>query len=585
MRTTLVNNLLKLTFPVAFVVGVLCVTTSAQTPTPSPAPSPERHRTPTATTAARVIVQNKPPAPQVVTILHTINGFKALILIKNKEEAEALTELDKAFNLEGEVHTNVIAGLALDDGQTIAAWLPEAEAEMPPPAFYLRRAPLPPRPQATTAPPVNGARPVTPVAAMPRVSTINIPGMPPFNIQGNLFEPADLKIITRDGKRIVGHYIGLDGLTGLSLITLANGANGNLPVADDSKEVTVNVGQRFRVIGPQPVPGTESVGRTSMYIRIGETDAIVVNVVRSPSGGIARVKAKSAKFTPANIGGIAINDNNETLGIVSAVEGGEATIVPLGLVRMAAKRVTARKASVPRPWLGIKGEPIGAKSLERIMRNGWQIDRARALTEKGQGILLTWVAPGSPAERAKLKRGDVILTVNNDFIRNAQEFTFLLDEASPETPVHFTVARPEKEVSEAMEIKLSESPDPLLGRRRIRTEYRKSFGPGSLLGEGIEAIALAPQVATHLGATGGLLVLSVRPATDAFKAGLRPGDVIESIDGQPVHSGARAGMFPVTPGVRSNCIVVRNKERISLTFQYSPDEDDEPDQPEKPDEP
>jgi len=576
MRTTLVNSLLKLTFPVALAVGVFCVTASAQTP----APSPERHRSPTAT-PARVIVQNKPPAPQVVTILHTINGIKAIRLVIDREQAKALAELGEGFNLEGEVHTNVIAGLALDDGQTIAAWLPEAEAEMPP-AFYFPRTPLAPRPVAPTAPTAPGAQPNAPGAAMPRVRTINIPRVPPFNFQGNFFEPADLKIITRDGKRIVGHYVGLDGLTGLSLITLSNGSNGSLPGADESKEVNVTLGQRFRVIGPQPAPGTESVGRTPMYIRIGETEAIVVNVQRSPSGGIARVTAKSAKFTPANIGGIAINDNNETLGIVSAVEGGEATIVPLGLVRMAAKRVTARNASVPRPWLGIQGEPIGAKSLERILRNGWQIDRARALTEKGQGILLTWVAPGSPAARAKLKRGDVILTVNNDFIRNAQEFTFLLDEASPEVPVHFTVARPETEVSEAMEIKLSESPDPLLGRRRIRTEIKTNFGPGSLLGEGIEAVALKPRVATHLGSTGGLLVLSVRPATDAFKAGLRPGDVIESIDGQPVYSGTNVGMFPMTPGVRSNCIIVRNKERISLTFQYSPDEDDTPEEPDKP---
>ena len=577
MRTTLVKNLVKLSFPVALVVGAFCVTTAAQTP----APSPERHRTPPATPPARVVVQNKPLAPQVVTILHTINGIKALILIKNTEQAEALAQLDKAFNLEGEVHTNVIAGLALDDGQTIAAWLPEAEAEMPP-AFYFPRAPSPPRPPATTASQGKGAPTVAPVAPTPRVSMSNFPGVPSIGFQGNLFGPADLKIITRDGKRIVGHYIGLDGLTGLSLIALGNGSHGDLPVTDDSKEVTVTLGQKFRVIGPQPAPDAESAGRSSMYIRIGETEAIVVNVVRSPSGGIARVKARSAKFTPANIGGIAINDNNETLGIVSAVEGSEATIVPLNLVRMAAKRVTARKASVPRPWLGISGEPIGATSLERILRNGWQLDRARALSEKRQGIMLTWVAPGSPAAEAKLKRGDVILTVNNDFIRNAQEFTFLLDEATPEVPVHFTVARPEKEVSEAMEIKLSESPDPLLGRRRIRTEIERGFGPGSLLGEGIEAIALKPKVARYLGANGGLLVLSVRPVTDAFKAGLRPGDVIESIDGQPVHSGSSAGMLPATPGVRSNCIVVRNKERISLTFQYSPDEDDKPDPPDKP---
>ena len=318
-----------------------------------------------------------------------------------------------------------------------------------------------------------------------------------------------------------------------------------------------------------------------MYIRIGETEAIVVNVVRSPSGGLARVRVKSAKFSPANIGGIAINDNNETLGIVDGVEGSEATIVPVGLVRMAAKRVTARQASVPRPWLGIQGEPIGAMSLEKILSIGWQIDRARALTQKREGILLTQVAPGSPAALAKLKAGDVILSVNNGDIRNAEDFTSLLDEASLENPVLFTVARPEKEASEAMAIKLSESPDPFFGRRVFREEFKKTFVWGPLMGEGIETVALKPKAAARFGSSGGLLVVGVRPATDAFKAGLRPGDVIESIDGQPVYSGYNLMRPLPTPGVRSTCIVVRNKAKITLTFQYSPDED-EPAEPDKP---
>ena len=572
MRTSKIVYLLTQACTAVFVVGLCCLPTAAQTPTPSPAP----HRVRTSASTRRVIVQNKPAAPQIVTILHRLNGLKAMSLLISKEQAEAIVNLDQRFDFDAEVHTNVIAGLALNDGQTIVAWLPEAEAEMPPPSFYLKRAPSPPKPVAATAPPSEGAHPAAAAPAPPRVSTITIPGMPTIKIPGNFFEPADLRIITRDGRRIPGHYVGLDGLTGLSLITLAKES---LPVSDALNEEAVNVGEKVRVIGPQPAPGAESEAGTPMYVRIGETEAYVVSVIRSPSGAIARVKAKSAKFTPANIGGIAINDNNETLGIVNGVESGEATIVPLGLVRMAAKRVTERQASVPRPWLGIKGEPIGATSLERILRNGWQIDRARALAEKRQGIMLTWVAPGSPAARANLKRGDVILTVNNDFIRNAQEFTFLLDEANAETPIHFTVARPEKEVSEALEIKLSESPDPLLGWRRVGKEFKAGFGTGSLLAEGIEAVALKPGPASRLGSTGGLLVLSVRPATDAFKAGLRPGDVIESIDGQPVYTGAAVTMLPVKPGVRSNCIVVRNKERISLTFQYSPDEDDDPEKP------
>jgi len=306
-----------------------------------------------------------------------------------------------------------------------------------------------------------------------------------------------------------------------------------------------------------------------MYVRIGETEALVVSVSRSPSGSVARVKIKSAKFSPANIGGIAINDAGETLGIVDAVEGSEATIVPVALVRLAAKRVIARQASVPRPWLGISGEPIGVVSLDRILRVGWELERARALAEKREGILLTSVAPGSPAALAKLKPGDVILSVNNGFVRNADDFSSLLDEAGPGSPVLFTVARPGKEVSEAFEIKLSESPDPLFGLRTFERHIPRAFNPGSLMAEGVETIALKPKVAARFGSTGGLLVVYVQPASDAFKAGLRAGDVIEAIDGQPVLSAEAPMTLPKDPGVPSTCIVVRNREKIVLTYQYS----------------
>ena len=569
MRAPKTTSLFTMLILAIFVSSLFCVTTLAQTPTASPEPE----KPVTATTVNRVILENKPAAPQVVTILHSLNGLKVIRLLINKEQAEVIANLDEGFKLAGEVHTNVIAGLALDDGQTIAAWLPEAEAEMPPPIPFGPRSPLPPKALATDA--LRNKKAIAPVASLPRMSQIESSSGPLLNLQKNFFEPADIRIITRDGKRMSGRYVGLDGLTGLSLITLING---NLPITVALKEESITVGQRLRVIGPQPAPGSETVARAPMYIRIGETEASVVNVIRSPSGGISRIRVKSAKFSPASIGGIAVDDNNETLGIVDGVEGSEATIVPLSLVRMAAKRVTARQASVPRPWLGIQGEPVGNTSLDRILSIGWQIERARALADKGQGILLTRVIPGSPAALAKLKPGDVILSVNDGFVRNAQEFSWLLDEAGPESPVLFRVAHPEKEASEALEIKLSESPDPLFGRRMIEKYVARAVWPGSLRAEGVEAVALKPKVALRFGATGGLLVVAVRPATDAFKAGLRPGDVIESIDGQPVYSGAGGVTLHATPGVRSACVVVRNKERMTLTLQYSSDESD-PDKP------
>lgn len=570
MRTQKPISFLRLIVVIFFVSGLFSTRAAAQTPAPSPAP-----RIVPRTTATPVIVENRAAVPQVVTILHSLNGLKVFkVWLRSQKELEAIERLDEAFSFNGEVHTNVIAGLALDDGHTIVAWLPEAEAEMPPPAtLFAPRAPastrMPRQPVAPTVPPP--ARGTAPPAMDP---LLPFPGVPAINFREVFSEPADLRVITRDGKRISGHYVGLDGLTGLSLITLPGGS---FPETPDSKEETINVGQRLRLIGPQQAPRADTNPRSAMYVRIAETEAMVVSIGRSPSGAVARVRIRSAKLSPVNIGGIAINENGQTLGIVDAVEGGDATFVPIALVRMAAKRVIARQSSVPRPWLGIQGEPIGALSAERLAHVGWEIERARALTEKRQGILLTRVAPGSPAALAKLKPGDLILRVNNGYVRTAEDFSLLLDEVGPGSPVVFTIARPEKDASESMEIKLSESPDPWFGLKKFDRYIRRAVQPGSLQAEGVEMVAIRPRAALRLGSTGGLLVVSVEPSADAFKAGLRPGDVIESIDGQPVFSGATAMTLPKDPGKVSTCIVVRNREKIILTFKYAPHE-----YPEKP---
>jgi len=542
----------------AFVLPVV-----GQTPAP-----PQPRRTPLPNPDPRVIVENKTIAPQVVTILHRLNGLKVIgLLVRSKEEIEAIEQMDHGFDLASEIHTNVIAGLALDDGHTIAAWLPEAEAELPPmpPAFVLPRVPRPPRTP-------NPATPEARVEVTPQV-TVAIPRMPAIAVPriGTLFD-SDLRIVTRDGKRLPGRYIGIDGLTGLSLITL----NEALPAQPENKEEPITVGQRLRVIGPQPAPVAEVGTRTALYVRIGETDGVVVNVMLSPSGSIARVRVRSPRFTPENIGGIAVNEKNQTLGIVTGVEGNEATIVPIGLVRLAAKRVIERQASVPRPWLGIRGEPIGSISLDRIMRVGWELEKAKALAEKRQGILLTSVAPGSPAALAKLKVGDVILSVNDGFIRNAEEFSWSLDEASQGEPVHFEVARPETGETTAFEIKLSESNDPLFGWRAWQKQVTRVYKKRSPLGEGVETVALKPRVANRFGANGGLLVISVQPETEAFKAGLRPGDLVESINGQQVFvTTAESQTAPIVHNQPSTCIVVRNKEKITLKINYQGDPNEE----------
>jgi S1-C subfamily serine protease len=520
----------------------LCVSAIAQTPS--------SRSTPTTKAATPVQVENSISAPQVVTILHRLNGLKVIrLLLRGNEQLGAIANIDDAFQMSSEVHTNVIAGLALSDGQTIAAWLPEAEAELPPPLAF-----APGAPAAPIAPALPGADPVD-FANRP------VPPLPATKFQRS-FTSVDVKIVMRDGKNLTGQYVGLDGLTGLSVIMLSNS---NLPKTVDAPEESIHDGQRVRLIGPEPVSQSES-GAKGLYVRVGETDATVVDVTRTASKTVARVRIKSSKITPANIGAIAVNGAGEPLGIVNAVEGDEASILPVGLVRSAAGRVMERRASVPRPWLGVRGEPIGRLSLDKILKVGWEADRARTLAENRQGLLLTSVAPGSPAARADLKPGDVIMTVNNEMVLNADDFSMFLQNAAPGSFVNFTVMRPDAAGSEAFKIKLAESPNWFFGPNMF--DIKTTLLPHRLfVMPGIETIGIKPPVAARLGASGGLLVVYAQPNSVAFAAGLRAGDVIESVNGESIVTRSATGV--IDENAKTTLVVVRNKKKLTITIPAS----------------
>jgi serine protease Do len=252
---------------------------------------------------------------------------------------------------------------------------------------------------------------------------------------------------------------------------------------------------------------------------------------------------------------VAINEAGETLGIVDGLEGNEASILPAASIKRAAQRVLEQQASVPRPWLGVKGEAVSALKFDDIVNHGWEMNRAAALAGKHRGIMLTSIVPGSPAERAALRAGDVILKVDDKDIQNADDFTWWLEQAGPSSSVEFTVARPDNPAEAPLNVKLSGKFDPNPNFNEwSRFPAPKGF---SLIEQGIETIALQPFVASQLGTTAGLLVVYVDPVTAAFDAGLQAGDVIQSINDKPVTS----FNFATQPD-SFTFAVVRNKEKL-----------------------
>jgi S1-C subfamily serine protease len=507
---------------------------TAQTPTPT-----------IRTEVAPPIVAQPPPAPQVVTVLHRVNGLKLLrLLMRSGQAFSTLESTDEAFAMTNQVHTNIIAGLAIDDGQTIVAWLPEAEAEVESPFFPLQQ------PKVFGIP-----APADVPADRPRgAGGVGIPQTAP-----------DLAIVGRDGKCHTAHYIGLDGITGLSLLRLAD--PGLSPGTAVDQEIYV--GQRIRLLSPEPAPGAESRANatnstSAVYVRIGETEGQVVSVARGSTGRLNRIRIRSLKLSAANIGAIAVNDLGQTIGIVDGVEGSEASVLPPEVIRGAAQRVSARQSSVPRPWLGVRGESVAGTPFEQILRNGWKRENAMTLFDHQRGILLTTVVPGSPAALAALRPGDVILQVNDGEVKSEDDFSLLLEEAGDGNQVRFTVVRPEQIGPQSIIVKLSGSLDPSFPARVLAATPHSALA-SPLFEHGIETIAIRPKATTRAAATVGLLVVYVQPASPAFKSGLRPGDVIESLNGRPIFTTTPTQMRKALTAASYTFDVVRSRQKLVFT--------------------
>jgi len=516
--------------------------TPIQTPVPAQAVVPEKiqpRRRPTrvaSTPPAKVTVIPDPQtvAPQVVTIVHRLSGIKMLrFLLRQAGEAGTVAMIDP-LSITSDAHASIIAGWAIDD-KTITARLPQAAAEI-----EFSQHPLLPAELSGMFPDANSRR----ASAAP----------PP--------QP-DLTVITRDGRRLAARYVGLDGMTGLSVLQVVSMVAPS-PAAVTASSVTM--GQTIHVFAPERTSPSEAAPGI-IYVRVGETDAKVSGLTRLSSGKLQRLTVHAAKLSPVVVGGVACDASGNTLGIIEAIEGNNASLVPAEAVRDAARRVLERQASVPRPLLGIRGEPVEFSPRTLFVANGWREDQLAKLVEDQEGILLLQVMPGTPAARAELRRGDVIMKVNNDAVKSGEDFSAFLGDAGSGEQVKFTVMRPDAVGPFAISVKLGAAFDQPFNWQfempRLKTVQ------GGLESVGIETVPLSARAASQMAAKSGLLVVAIQPQSVAARSGLREGDLIESIDGRAVGRGVMAFAYEFSRQKKHVLSVVRNREKSQVELEAS----------------
>jgi len=442
-----------------------------------------------------VVPSQYPVAPQVVTVIHRLSGVKILRFILRQAGESGVVETIDPDSVNDDAHASIIAGWTLDDGKTIAARLPQAAAEIESREF---EGPPPDQKSLFASTPFPSLR---------------------FRV-----EP-DLTVVTRDGRKLRARLIGLDAETGLSVMQVAGGLP---PLPQPAQTRALTPGQSLQIFAPEPIkPDGESMVLNTI-VRVGRIDATVATTETQSPDQFEKLIVRAGHLSPDVIGGVLCDPAGNTVGIVGSISGDDATILSVDTVRAATRRVLERQASVPRPVLGVRGQFVEPAARAEFLAHGWRNDQLDDLISAGKGILLLSVMPKTPAALAKLRAGDVITQVNQKEVKSAEQFSVLLGQAGSGEQVQFTVKRPDAAEPFSVPVTLGGSFAPAFEWRFEMPQIK----PAGLQVFGIETMALMPKVAWQLGAEGGLIVVAVRPDSPAANAGVREGDVIESVDGR-----------------------------------------------------
>jgi serine protease Do len=228
-----------------------------------------------------------------------------------------------------------------------------------------------------------------------------------------------------------------------------------------------------------------------------------------------------AAINPGNSGGPLFDMNGEVIGVNTAmVEGGQGIgfAIPINAVRDLLPML--KEGEVVRGWLGVV-----IQQLTPELAAFFQLDEPK-------GVLVADLVKGGPAEKAGLQRGDIIMSLAGRPVDDPQEITSRVADINPGTQVQLQVLRDGRSRNQAVTIgtmpteKIEEPP----AVQPSRTDQQKW---------GVSLNPLTPALARRMGLAGdehGVVIAEVNPMSPAARAGLKPGDVVQEVNGRQVRT-------------------------------------------------
>jgi serine protease Do len=343
-------------------------------------------------------------------------------------------------------------------------------------------------------------------------------------------DATQVEVVTLDGSRYKAKVVGTDKKTDLAVLRLeGNGAAGfpHLSLGDSSE---TQVGDWVLAVGsPFGLQATVTAGIISAKARqIG-------------AGPYDDFLQTDAAINPGNSGGPLVNMRGEVIGINTAIVRGGSGIgfaIPASMAKTISSELLS-KGRVTRGWLGVSLQPLNPELA------------ASFGVKEPKGALVTEVMPDSPAAKAGLRSGDVIINVNGKKVENPGDVARTVATAPVGRAAKVTVWRDKQE--HALSVVLREAPS----ERQV-----------SRLGFDVRPVTAEIAGELNLKTTGGVVVTQVEENSEAAEAGLRRGDVVVELNREPIKTLAdfERATKNIKSGERMTVRVERGQSAFYLAF-------------------
>ncbi len=347
---------------------------------------------------------------------------------------------------------------------------------------------------------------------------------------------ADILVTLPDGNEYHANVVAIDYKADLAVIKIDPQEELKVAKLGDSDEVAI--GQWVMAVGN---PFGVAFHSAEPTLTVGIVSAVHRSLPEAMWRGRNYVDLiqTDAAINPGNSGGPLVNMNGEVIGINVAIvspSGGSVGIgfaIPINAARRVIKSAMSGKP-ISYGWIGIAGQDMTSR-LQRYFG-----------LEKKEGVVVVSVVFGSPAERAGIREGDVILSFNGHRIRDFQDLLRYVGEVSPGTKVNVEILRDGRKIKLPIIVgKRGEGfVNPKVAKRKNQIVSQIS-GPVNIKG----------MVLQDSGS--GVIVVKVKPDSPAQRAGIKKGDRIERINARKIES--LSDVLTIPEDERNGNILVRTQ--------------------------